>query len=94
MLQLMTRSCPYCEGRSYIKDNVTICHEIYREIQRVSGTTRHRKIEVKAHQDIVDLLLDEERDVLLKLEKTVRRRIYPKVDATFHHERFEIRTHR
>ncbi len=92
MLQLMTRSCPYCEGRSYIRDNVTICHEIFREIQRTAAKSRHRRIEVKAHQDIIDLLLDEERSALLQLEKTVHKRITPKVETTFHHEKFEVRS--
>jgi ribonuclease G len=92
MLQLMTRSCPYCEGRSYIRDTVTICHEIFREIQRTAAKSRHRRIEVKAHQDIIDLLLDEERSALLQLEKTVHKRITPKVETTFHHEKFEVRS--
>jgi ribonuclease G len=92
MLQLLTRSCPYCEGRSYIRDNVTICHEIFREIQRTAAKSRHRRIEVKAHKDIIDLLLDEERSALLDLEKSVHKRITPKVETTFHHEKFEVRS--
>jgi ribonuclease G len=92
MLQLLTRSCPYCEGRSYIRDNVTICHEIFREIQRTAAKSRHRRIEVKAHKDIIDLLLDEERNALLNLEKSVHKRITPKVETTFHHEKFEVRS--
>jgi ribonuclease G len=91
VLKLLTRPCPYCEGRSYIKDNQTICSEIFREIQRIAPRTRERHLEVKAHADIVTLLLDEKRDLLIKVEKQVRKKVHAKVETAFHHEQFEIK---
>jgi ribonuclease G len=90
VLQLLTRPCPYCEGRSYIKDNQTICSDIFREIQRVAAKTRERHLEVKANGEIITLLLDEKRDQLIQVEKMARKKIHPKVEASFHHEQFEI----
>jgi ribonuclease G len=91
VLKLLTRPCPYCEGRSYIKDNQTICSEIFREIQRIAPRTRERHLEVKAHADIVTLLLDEKRDLLVKVEKQVRKKVHAKVETAFHHEQFEVK---
>jgi len=90
ILQLLTRSCPYCEGRGYIKDNHTICFDIFREIQRVAPSARGRKLEVRAHPEIVTMLLDEKREILQKVERLVRKKIQPKVETTFRHEQFEI----
>jgi ribonuclease G len=90
VLKLLTRPCPYCEGRSYIKDNQTICSDIFREIQRVAARIRGRHLEVRANADIIPLLLDEKRDQLLQVEKMTRKKIHPKVETSFHHEQFEI----
>jgi ribonuclease G len=90
ILQLLTRACPYCEGKGYIKDNDTICHDIFRQIQRIAHSARGKKLEVRAHPEIVTMLLDEKREVLQKMERLVRKRIRPTVDTTFGHEQFEI----
>jgi len=90
VIKMLTRPCPYCEGRSYIKDNQTVCSDIFREVQRVAARTRDRHLEVKANADIITLLLDEKRDQLLQVEKMTRKKIHPKVETSFHHEQFEI----
>ncbi len=92
ILQLQTRHCPYCEGQGYIKDNVAICHEIFRAAQRLASKTRDRKIEVRAHPEIVTLLLDEKRHVLHEVEKITRKKLVTKIDTTFHHEKFEVKS--
>jgi ribonuclease G len=94
VLQLLTRSCPYCDGRGYIKDNLTICHDIFREIQRIAPAARGRKLEVRAHPEIVTMLLDDKRTVLDEVEKLTRKRIRPKVETAFRHEQFEIEAQR
>ena len=94
ILQLLTRPCPYCEGKGFVKDNIAICHEIFREIQRLAPKTRDRKMEVRVHPDIATLLLDEKRELLREVEKISRKKVFPKIEPAFHHEKFEIKSFR
>ena len=89
-LKLMTQPCPYCEGRSIIKDNDAICHDIFREVQRRSHAIKQRHLEVRAHPEVAALLLDRKREVLAKVEKATGKKLYPEADSSFHHEKFEI----
>jgi ribonuclease G len=44
VLQQQTRPCPYCEGRAFVKDSVTICHEIFREALRMAPRSEERRV--------------------------------------------------
>jgi ribonuclease G len=90
VLQQQTRPCPYCEGRAFVKDSVAVCHEIFREVQRLAPRTREKHLEVRAHPDVVTLLLDAKRSVLEEVEELTKKKVVPKVEAGFHHEKYEI----
>ena len=73
---VMCEPCPTCRSSGYIKTSETVCYEIFREILR-----QHRQFEVKeliilAHDNVVEMLLDEEAAGLAELEeltgKTIR----------------------
>jgi ribonuclease G len=89
--RMMTESCPYCEGRGYVKSKTTVCHEIFRELIRemldVRGGT---KATLTVHPQVADLLYDEERRGLEELEKKSKKRIIVRAKPGFHQEQFEI----
>ncbi len=89
-LKLLTQPCPYCEGRSFIKDNDTVCHDIFREIQRKAHSMKGRELKVRAHPDVAALLAEQKLKVLQKVEKSAGKRIIAVPEPSFHHERFEI----
>jgi acetyl-CoA carboxylase biotin carboxyl carrier protein len=47
LVQMLCDSCPYCEGKGYIKSEKTVCAEIYRALSKELPTVRDRKIKVK-----------------------------------------------
>jgi len=74
---LTCEPCPTCRASGYIKTAQTVCYEIFREILR-----QHRQfgevgeLVILAHENVVEMLLDEEAAALAELEeltgKTIR----------------------
>jgi ribonuclease G len=87
----LCESCPYCEGKGFIKSTSTVCYEIFREIKRMaSHSLEGRTITVSAHPAVAERLLNEEASSLESLEKLLGRRITVKADFHLHQEQFDI----
>jgi len=82
--------CLYCHGTGYTKSPTTLCHEIFREIKKVGGSSREKKIFLSVHPDIASLLQEEERDDIAMLERQYQKKIIVKADLNFHLEEYEI----
>ncbi len=82
--------CPYCEGRGFIKSSVTVCYEIFREIRRISQSSKEKKIMVSVNPEVADLLYDEERQGVEDLEMELKKKLIIKADATLHQEQYDI----
>ena len=82
--------CFYCEGKGFIKSNMTLCYEIIREIKRDISGSKINKIMVNVHPDIADLLYDEEYRLLEELEESMKKKVIIKAKGNFHIEQYEI----
>ncbi len=90
LLKLLTETCPHCEGRGVVKSKTTICNDIFREIQRVSVDTKGPRIVVKCHPSIGEMLVDEERGGIERLEKQLGKSIAVVARKHFHPEQYEV----
>ena len=90
LMKILGESCSYCEGKGYIKSRVTVCHEIFREIQREAIDKPHATITITAHPSVVGMLCEEEREGIEELEKTLVRKIVVRGGADFHIEQFDV----
>ena len=88
--RILCDTCPYCEGKGLIKSKTTVCYEIFREIEREGIRTLATTLCVLANPDIADLLLEDEKNTIEKLEEKLKKKILVKVDKGFHQENFEI----
>ena len=57
---ILCDDCPSCEGRGFVLSAETVCFEIFREIIRQSRQFEFSEALVLAHQDVIELLLDEQ----------------------------------
>ncbi|HEY6000357.1 MAG TPA: Rne/Rng family ribonuclease [bacterium] len=90
VLQQQTKACPCCEGKGFVKDPVAVCHEIFRELLRLAPQVRGKRLEVRAHADVITLLLDAKRATLAEVEQLIKKQVTAKVETAFHEEKFEI----
>ena len=68
---ILCDACPTCEGRGSVKTPQTVCYEIFREILRQHRQFSFDEILILAHQDVVELLLDEESGGLAELGELI-----------------------
>jgi ribonuclease G len=89
--RVLCRPCPYCDGSGTIKSAATICYEILREIRRAAtNSQKRRKIMVRLHPVVADMLLEEEGGFLESLEEVFQKQIIIKGDYDLHEEQYEV----
>ena len=88
--QLLGEPCPYCEGLGYVKSKTTVCYDIFREIERVSSDIGGNTIMVDVNPEVAEMLCEEERASIERLEKKLRKRIVVQGIDRFHQDEFEI----
>jgi ribonuclease G len=87
---VLCEPCPVCQGRGMVKTAQTVCYEIFREILREARQYGADEYLVLAAQPVVDLLLDEEADSLVKLQAFIARPIQIKVEPAYHQEQYDV----
>jgi len=87
---IMCGVCPSCHGNGFVKTPETVCYEIFREIIRQHRQFKFKELVVLAHQDVVELLLDEESASLAELEEMTGRPIRLQTETMFIPERFDV----
>jgi ribonuclease G len=83
--------CPYCEGKGYIKQKVTVAHEIFRLLER--DALRHKNkasTVVRCHSEVADWIYAEEAEALEQMEIVLGHSVALKVEPSFHLEQFDI----
>ncbi|TDJ48200.1 MAG: ribonuclease G [Gammaproteobacteria bacterium] len=87
---IMCGACPTCEGSGSVKTPETVSYEIFREILRQHRQFKFNELVVLAHQDVIELLLDEESAGLAELEELTGKPISLQAEAMFEQGRFDV----
>ena len=87
---LLCQPCPTCQGRGFVKTPETVCYEIFREILRQNRQFEFQRLMVLAHQDVIDLLLDEESTTLAELEAFAGKPIRLQTEALYSVDQFDV----
>jgi ribonuclease G len=87
---LLCQACPTCEGRRFVKTAETVVYEIFRETLRQSRQFEVQGLMVLAHQDVIELLLDEESAALGELEVLVGKPIRLQTEALYSEDQYDV----
>src|SRR4030043_1264070 len=82
-------SCPYCEGKAFVKSPRTLCYEIFRKIMRLAKHGRERII-VTAHPSVAELLTDEELEGVENIENRHNVKITIRESRNLHQANYEV----
>jgi ribonuclease G len=85
----LCESCPYCEGKGFVKSPRTLCYEIFRKIMRLAKHGGERII-VTAHPSVAELLTDEERAGVEDIENRYNVKVTIKESRGLHQENYEV----
>jgi len=87
---ILCEDCPSCEGRGFILTAETVCFEVFREIIRQSRQFEFQEAMVLAHQDVIELLLDEQAPTLATLEEQTGKSIRLQPESLYLPDQFDV----
>jgi len=85
----LSTTCPYCEGKGFVKSPDTLCYEILRTIKKLA---RHgsQKIIITAHPIVAEMLSDEEMLGIEDVESRYGVKVMIRADNKMHQENYEV----
>ena len=87
---LLCEPCPACNGRGHVKSPETVCYEIFREILRQHGQFSFKELVILAHQEVIELLLDEESSSVAELEELTGKSIRLQTESLYAQDQFDV----
>ncbi len=87
---ILCEDCPTCDGRGFVMTAETVCFEIFREVIRQHRLFTFDEILVLAHQDVIELLLDEQSNALAELEGQTGKAIRLQPEALYLQDQFDV----
>ena len=87
---ILCEDCSHCDGRGFVMTAATVCFEIFREIIRQHRQFTFDELLVLAHQDVIELLLDEESNGLLELEQQIGKPIRLQPESLYLQDQFDV----
>jgi len=87
---ILCGECPSCEGRGFALTAETVCFEVFREIIRQSRQFEFSEALVLAHQDVIELLLDEQAPSLATLEEQTGKSIRLQPESLYLQDQFDV----
>jgi ribonuclease G len=87
---ILCEDCPSCDGRGFVMTNETVCFEIFREVIRQHRQFSFDEILVLAHQDVIELLLDEQSNALAELEEQIGKTIRLQPESLYLQDQFDV----
>lgn len=82
--------CPYCEGKGFNRSYRTVCHEVFRELERYAFDPDIKNIMVYLNPAVVDYIYQNEKSLTRLMEKKFKKTIVFEADKELHHEQYEI----
>lgn len=68
----------------------TVCFEIFREVMRQHRQFTFDELLVLAHQDVIELMLDEESNGLIELERQIGKPIRLQPESLYLQDQFDV----
>ena len=87
---ILCNDCPSCEGRGFVLSAETVCFEIFREIIRQSRQFEFGEAMILAHQEVIELLLDEQAPSLATLEEQTGKSIRLQPEALYVQDQCDV----
>jgi ribonuclease G len=87
---ILCEDCPSCEGRGFVLTVETVCFEIFREIIRQARQFDFDEALVLAHQDVIEVLLDDQAASLAELGEQTGKSIRLQTESLYLQDQFDV----
>jgi ribonuclease G len=90
IVNLLTETCPTCEGSAYIKSRYTVCYEVLRELRTFCRKEGGKRINVYLSPDVASLLYEEEKSSIEFIENTYNTKVNIIANPEFSVDIFQV----
>ncbi|MFN4102746.1 MAG: ribonuclease E/G, partial [Tepidimonas sp.] len=90
LAQMLTETCPACDGRGRVRTTRTVCYDILREILREARAFNPREFRIIAAPQVVERFLDEESQHLAGLSDFIGKPISLQSESSMTQEQYDI----
>ncbi len=87
---ILGEDCTGCSGRGFVMTAETICFEVFREVIRQSRQFEFEEVLVLAHEDVIELLIDEQASSLAELEEQTGKSIRLQAESLYLQDQFDV----
>jgi len=87
---ILCEDCPSCSGRGFVMTAESVCFEIFREVIRQARQFEFEEMIVLAHQDVIELLLDEQAPALAELSEQMGKSIGLQTESLYQQDQFDV----
>ncbi len=87
---VLCQPCPSCKGSGSVRTPETVCYEIHREILRQHRQFKFDELLILAHQDVIELFLDDESAALAELEDLTGTPIRLQSESLYQQHQFDV----
>lgn len=88
--RLLTRTCPYCQGKGTIKNSLTILSEIHKELARSTKKIKNKDIIIRIHPDFAPDFYNNREVLLNDIFGNTHPNISIELDPNLNQENFDI----
>jgi ribonuclease G len=85
----LSESCPYCEGKGYLKSRRTVAYGIFRDLTRNRAELSGKEIKLYVNPAVAELLMGGEKRLLDLLLERHQIRVKVDIKDNFHQEQYE-----
>ncbi|MEX2356614.1 MAG: Rne/Rng family ribonuclease [Thermaerobacterales bacterium] len=91
LLDLLTRPCPYCDGRARVFNEETVARRVRQEIRRILRNSESDAVLVEVHPSVASLIIGAGGVNLKNLEQDTGKNIYVRGSQDCHVEEMNLR---
>lgn len=88
--RILCKDCSNCNARGFMMSVETVCFEIFREVMRQHRQFTFDELLVLAHQDVIEMMLDEESNGLIELERQIGKPIRLQPESLYLQDQFDV----
>ncbi|HOE18989.1 MAG TPA: Rne/Rng family ribonuclease [Syntrophorhabdaceae bacterium] len=87
---LLTETCPNCDGSGYIKSRYTVCYEVLRDLMSSCKKGEGRVFNVNVAPEVASLLYEEEKSSIELIENTYKTKVNLIANPGFSIDKFHV----
>lgn len=87
---LLTETCPNCDGSGYIKSRYTVCYEVLRELRSACKKEEGRTFNIYLSPEVASLLYEEEKSSIELIENKYKTKINLIANPSFSTDKFRV----